>query len=106
MHQKASRHVTIAVSGFLSKDSPHKDEWSSLSTHLGESSVAAYALNWEAKEWPNIYAIIAKASLNFALIGGLTVVTKSAGAASAIISAVGFGEQGGQDIHKLFSSAK
>ena len=102
MHQKASRHVTIAVSGFLSKDSPHKDEWSSLSTHLGESSVAAYALNWEAKEWKNIYAIIAKASLYFALIGGLTVVTRSAVAARAIISSVGFG----QDIHKLFSSAK
>ena len=64
--------------------------------------MAAYALNWEAKEWPNIYAIIAKASLYFALIGGLTAVTRSAVAARAIISAVGFG----QDIHKLFSSAK
>ena len=85
MHQKASRHVTIAVSGFLSKDSPHKDEWSSLSTHLGESSVAAYALNWEAKEWKNIYAIIAKASLYFALIGGLTVVTRNAVLARAFI---------------------
>lgn len=57
--------------------------------------MAAYALNWEAKEWPNIYAIIAKASLYFA-------VTRSAVATRAIISAVGFG----QDIHKLFSSAK
>jgi hypothetical protein len=102
VHQKASRHVTIAVSGFLSKDSPHKNEWSSLSTHLGESSVAAYALNWEAKKWPNIYAIIAKASLYFALIGGLTAVTRNAVLARAFISALGFG----QDIHKLFSSAK
>ena len=72
--------------------------------------MAAYALNWEAKEKPNIYAIIAKASLYFALIGGLTVVTKSAVAASAIISAVGSGGQVavgfGKDIHKLFSSAK
>jgi hypothetical protein len=49
MDRKASRHVVIAISGFLSKDANHAKDWNDICENLKDSSVAVYGVNWDAK---------------------------------------------------------
>jgi hypothetical protein len=54
MDRKASRHVVIAISGFLSKDADHAKDWNDICENLKDSSVAVYGVNWDAKTYFDI----------------------------------------------------
>jgi len=51
------RHVVIAVSGFLSKDSDYEGDWLHLLNFCKIKGVPLYCLNWEAKEASDLQAL-------------------------------------------------
>ncbi len=50
MDLKASRHVVIAISGWLSKDANHEKDWNAICEYLKDSSVVVFGVNWDAKK--------------------------------------------------------
>jgi hypothetical protein len=45
---KASRHVVIAISGWLSKDANHEKDWNAICEYLKDRSVVVFGVNWDA----------------------------------------------------------
>jgi len=46
---RLARHVTIAISGFLSRDTDKVAEWQQLIDHLEHTGTSVYALSWESQ---------------------------------------------------------
>ena len=44
-----SRHVTIAISGWMSQDCDKADEWAQLIEYVKESQTSLFAFHWESK---------------------------------------------------------
>jgi hypothetical protein len=103
LEKKASRHVTIAISGFLSQNSQLKEGWNDLCEHLRETSVAAYAVKWEAKTKEDVWAAMGKAG---AMIGGNIALNYATGGALTLLRTVLLGGKGGYIFHELFDSTK
>ena len=89
---RESRHVTIAISGFLSQGVDNVQEWSQLSMDLSKSKTTVFCYRWES----SLVSSIGKAALravtgafSSVLAFGRVILAKLAGPIGIAIGAVG-----------------